>query len=89
MLAAGTVCFDDEEWTSSNVYANEDVIYAALKQFGRESVPSGIDFKEYNNYDIEDMTTAEADRAAVLLITIIPSVIAVAGVVVCIRRKYR
>ena len=89
VLAAGTVCFDDEEWTSSNVYANEDVIYAALKQFGRENVPSGIDFKEYNNYDIEDMTTAEADRAAVLLITIIPSVIAVAGVVVCIRRKYR
>ena len=89
VLACGTVAFDDAEWTNSNVYANKDVIYAALKQFGRENVPSGIDFKEYAKYDIEDMTTAEADRATILLISVIPTIFAIAGVVVCIRRKYR
>ena len=89
VLACGSVCFDDKEWTDSNVYANEDVIYAALSQFGRENVPSGIDFKEYAKYDIEDMTTAEAERATLLLITVIPSVFVVVGFVICIRRKYR
>ncbi len=89
VLAAGTVSFDDSQWTMSNVYANEDVIYAALKQFGRENVPSGIEFKEYANYDIEDMTTSEANSAALLLITVIPVTFAVVGLVICIRRKYR
>ncbi len=89
ILAAGTVSFDDDEWTKSNVYANEDVIYAALKQFGRENVPSGIDFKEYAKYEIEDMTTSDADQAAALLISVIPLTFAVVGFVICIRRKYR
>ena len=89
VLAANTVAFDDKEWTDSNVYANEDVIYAALKQFGRENVPSGINFKEYAKYDIEDMTTAEADRDTVILITVLPVLFSVVGFVICIRRKYR
>lgn len=89
VLCAGTVCFDDLEWTASNVYANEDVIYAALKQFGRENVPSGIGFKEYANYDIEDMTTSEADSWTVLLVTVLPVAFSVVGAVICIRRKYR
>ena len=89
VLAAGTISFDDDQWMVSNTYANEDVIYAALKQFGRENVPSGIDFKIYAKYDIEDMTTAEADTATVILVTALPLAFAVVGVVVIVRRKYR
>lgn len=89
VLAANTVSFEDDEWTKSNVYANKDVIYAALKQFGRENVPSGIDFKEYAKYDIEDMTTSNANTATVLLVTVLPLAFTVAGFVICIRRKYR
>ena len=89
VLAANTVSFEDDEWTKSNVYANKDVIYAALKQFGRENVPSGIDFKEYAKYDIEDMTTSNANTATVLLVTVLPLAFTVAGFDICIRRKYR
>lgn len=89
VLCANTVFFSDSAFIKSNVYANRDVIFAALKQFGRENVPSGIGFKEYANYDIEDMTTSEADSATVLLMTVLPISFAVVGFVICIRRKYR
>ena len=89
VLAAGTVSFDDDQWMVSNTYANEDVIYAALKQFGRENVPSGIDFKVYAHYDIEDMTTAEADTATIIMVAALPAAFAVVGLVIIIRRKYR
>ncbi len=89
VLCANTAMFCEDEWVASNTYGNNDVIYAALKQFGREKVPSGIDFKETANYDIEDMTTAEADSWSVILITVLPIAFAIVGTVVCIRRKYR
>ncbi len=89
ILCANTAMFCEDEWIVSNTYGNNDVIYATLKQFGREKVPSGIDFKETANYDIEDMTTAEADSWTVILITVLPISFAVFGTVVCIRRKYR
>ena len=56
---------------------------------GREKVPADIPFKEFANTKIEDMTSAEATRAAILLITVIPLVTAAAGIVVTTRRKYK
>ena len=89
VLCANTACFNDDAWILSNTYGNEDVIYAALKQFGREVVPSGIEFKETANYDIEDMTTSEANSWTVVLILTPTLIFAVLGTVVCIRRKYK
>ncbi len=89
VLCANTASFCDDEWIISNTYGNNDVIYATLKQFGREKVPSGIEFKETANYKIEDMTTAEADSWTVILVTVLPLAFAVVGTVICIRRKYR
>ena len=89
VLCANTVNFTATEFIASNTYANEDVIYATLKQFGRQSVPSGIDFKEYANYNIEDMTTADANTWTVILIATPALIFAIAGAVIVIRRKYR
>lgn len=89
VLCANTASFFDDSWIISNTYANEDVIYAALKQFGREFVPAGIEFKETANYKIEDMTTAEADSWTVILVSVLPLSFAIVGTVICIRRKYK
>jgi len=89
VLCANTASFYDDAWVVSNTYANEDVIYATLKQFGRENVPAGIDFKETANYKIEDMTTAEADSWTVILVSVLPLSFAIVGTVICIRRKYK
>ena len=89
VLAANTLCFSKKSYVESNVYANRDVIYAALKQMGHERVPIGIQFKIYNNNKIEDITTSQANTITTLLVTVLPAAIAVTGLVVCIRRKYK
>lgn len=89
VLAAGTRFFTSPDYLESNVYANENILYYALRVMGREKVPADIPFKEFANTKIEDMTSAEATRAAILLITVIPLITAAAGIVVTTRRKYK
>lgn len=89
VMAANTLGFTSNTYLESNAYANENILYYALRVMGREKVPCDIPFKEFAVTKIEDMTSAEAMRAAVLLITVIPICAAVCGVVVTTRRKYR
>ena len=89
VLAANTSYFTSADYLESNAYANENILYYALRVMGREKVPCDIPFKEFAVTKIENMTSAEAVRAAVLLITVIPICAAVCGVVVTTRRKFR
>ena len=89
VMAAGTKNFTADDYINSNTYGNKDIIYYALRMMGREKVPADIDFKVFATTEIENMTSAQAIRAAVLLITVLPVAFAVAGVVVITRRKYR
>ena len=89
VLAAATTRFTTGDYLNSNTYANEDIIYYALRVMGREKIPADIDFKEFSSTKIEDMTAAEAIRDTVLLVTVLPIAFAIIGVVITTRRKYR
>ena len=89
MLAAGTRFFTTADYLESNTYANEDILYYALRVMGREKVPADIDFKEFADTKIEDMTVAEATRDTILLVTVLPILTATVGIVITTRRKYR
>lgn len=89
VLAAGTRFFTTADYLESNTYANEDILYYALRVMGREKVPADIDFKEFADTKIEDMTVAEATRDTILLVTVLPILTAIVGIVITTRRKYR
>ncbi len=89
VLAAATTRFTTGDYLSSNTYANEDIIYYALRVMGREKVPADIEFKEFTSTKIENMTASEAIRDTVLLVTVLPIAFAVIGIVITTRRKYR
>lgn len=88
VLAAGTSDFTASQYLLSNVYANSDVLYACMRAFGKERVPADIDFKVFNDYDL-DITTAEANNWTYSLIIIMPVIIIGCCIVVSVRRKYR
>lgn len=88
VLAAGTSDFTASQYLLSNVYANSDVLYACMRAFGKERVPADIDFKVFNDYEL-DITTSEANNWTYGLIITMPVIILAASVVVSIRRKYR
>ena len=88
VMAFGSPSFADSAYLESNAFANEDVISAAMKATGRERVLAVLDLKPFDNSDIT-VTTAEANRYTVLNTLLIPVIIAVIGIVVTVRRKYR
>lgn len=88
VLAAGTSEFTSSAYLLSNVYANSDVLYACMRAFGKERVPADIDFKVFNDYEL-DITTAEATDWTVGLILTMPLITVAACIVVTVRRKYR
>lgn len=88
VIAAGTSNFTAFEYLSSNVYANEEILYSTLRATGREKVPAGIDFKVFKETKIEDMTTAEATRWTVGLVTVLPAAALLTGLYIVVRRKY-
>ena len=89
VMAAGTKFFTSADYLESNAYGNRDLMYYAFRVMGRENVPADIDFKVFAKTDIENMTAADAIRTTVLLVTLIPLAVAVCGVVIVTRRKYR
>jgi len=89
VLCTATSEFTAEKYINSNVYANKDILYSAFKLMGREFIPADIKFKVLESYEIENMTTAQANRWTVALVTVLPVIILATGAVVCLRRKFK
>ncbi len=88
VLATGSSNYTASQYLLSNVYANSDVLYACMRAFGKERVPADIDFKVFNDYDL-DITTKEATDWTIGLIVVMPLITLAACIVVTVRRKYR
>ena len=87
VLAAGTASFADDAYIGGRSYANRDIIFNAMKNFGRKTVPLDLDFKVFEDEGL-DITKAQANRLTVL-ITVVPSVIVFGvGIYVWTRRRY-
>ena len=89
VMLCGSTDFASDKYLYSNSYGNEDLLLSVFQMCGREPVPVGLDFKEFANYEIEEISTGDATKYTVAL-TVAPIVIALcAGVFVLVRRKNR
>ena len=89
VVLCGSTNFASEKYLYSNSYGNEDLLLSVFQMCGREPVPVGLDFKEFANYEIEEISAGDATKYTVAL-TVAPIVIALfAGVFVLVRRKNR
>ncbi len=89
VLCTATADFTNEKYINSNVYANKDILYSAFKLMGRDFIPADITFKVLESYEIEDMTTKQANAWTVVLVTVLPTVILLTGAVICVRRRFK
>ncbi len=89
VVLCGSTDFASDKYLYSNSYGNEDLLLSVFQMCGREPVPVGLDFKEFANYEIEEISTGDATKYTVAL-TVAPIVIALCtGVFVLVRRKNR
>ena len=87
VLAFGSPSFAAKDYLDSNAYANDDILAAAMKGVGRERVLASLNLKPFDKDDIT-ITTADATARTVRMTTILPLIIAVAGIVVITRRRH-
>ena len=87
LLALGTTMLPYVNYTEQPEYANREVITAAMSILSGEDTAYAIAEKVIPNESL-DLTTKEATQWTVILAVTLPSVIAVLGLVVNVRRRY-
>ncbi len=87
--ACGSVDFGNEDFINSNTYGNADLLLYSLHTMGKEFVPVELEFKVFDNTEIEGLTTAAADAYTWTLILVPPIIMFAVGTTVIVRRKYR
>ncbi|MBR6558198.1 MAG: Gldg family protein [Clostridia bacterium] len=85
VLACGSPYYTS--FLESTSYANEDILYSAIRAMGKEKVPADIDFKLISSEAL-DITEAEQTQWTWILILALPTVAAVCGIVIFVRRKH-
>lgn len=88
VLVSGTPSVIEKESIEKSVYKNRDIINSCLVAFGKKNVPVGIEYKEFEDYDL-DITVGQANAWTRAFIIIMPAATVIACVVVTVRRKYR
>ena len=87
VLAAGTKAFADKTYLNGNTYGNSDIIYAAMRAFGKEMVPVDLDMKVFDDQAL-DISLKQANAWTVVLVALLPTVVLTVGAVVLIRRRH-
>jgi len=87
VLAAGTSSFAEDKYIGSNSYGNRDIIFAAMKNFGKKTVPMDLSFKVFDNEAL-DITTKEATMWTVICTGFLPLIVLICGIAMFIRRKH-
>ncbi len=88
MVVCPSASFIDADYMNSNVYSNYEMILALIHSTSNVNVPVNLDFKAFADYEL-DITQSQATTTFVCLVTIMPILVAAAGVIVIIRRKNR
>jgi len=87
VLAAGTSTFADDKYIGSRAYGNRDIIFNAMKNFGKKTVPLDLDFKVFESTELS-ISKGDANRWTVVCTLVLPVIIAGVGIYVYARRRY-
>ena len=87
VMVGGTSMFADQTYLESNAYGNADILYAAMKAMGKETVPVGIDFRLFEDNSL-DITSQQANNWTIVLTAVVPALVLIGGFVVWIRRRH-
>lgn len=87
VLACGSTSFTSSSHLLSDAYANSDILYSAMRAMGREKIIADIKYKRFDKNELT-ITTSQANAWTVLFTAALPTLIAVWGVTVYVRRKH-
>lgn len=87
VYACGSKYLTDSDYIGQKAYGNSDVVFAMMRQMGRNQVPVDLKYKLFDNEALT-ITTSEATKWTVVLTVVLPLIFLVAGIAVWLRRKH-
>ena len=87
VMVVGSTDFANDDYLHNSAYMNSEVLYAAMRIMGKETVPNEIEHKYLEDESLE--ITQQAANNWTLAVTIIaPVIVFTLGIIVQIRRKH-
>lgn len=78
--------FIDDSFLVETKYPNEEIMYSLIHSTTAVNVPVNLDFKTFQNYDL-DISAAQQRTLFICLLTILPAITIGVGMVILVRRK--
>ena len=88
LVACTSTEFASQDKLQSAVLGNSRTITEIIRFMGRENAPADISFKSFSGTKIESLATSVANTYAIVLAAVPTAIVAIAGAVVLIRRKF-
>ncbi|MCQ2432760.1 MAG: GldG family protein [Clostridia bacterium] len=87
VLACSSANFCDSTYMAQKQYGNSDIIFSAMHEFGKDTVPVDIKFKVLDDMGLS-ISTQQANGWTVAIVAVVPIIMLVMGCAVYIRRKH-
>lgn len=87
VIVTGTTNFATNEYVGRKAYSNSDILYAAMKQTGKEKVPLDLDFKPFDDTEL-DITAKQATSWTIAIIAILPSIAVILCIIILTKRRH-
>ncbi|MBQ7982937.1 MAG: hypothetical protein IJ302_05165 [Clostridia bacterium] len=87
VLACSSADFGNSTYMAQRQYGNSDILFSAMRAFGKDNVPVDIDFKVLDDIGLS-ISTEQANGWTVAIVAIVPVVMLIWGTYVYIRRKH-
>lgn len=87
VLVCGSTQFASDDYLYNEAYANDEILYAAMRIMGKSTVPVGVKYKFLDDNKL-DITKEEANAWTLRVTLILPVIVLIAGAVIQIRRRH-
>jgi len=87
VMVSGSTDFASDNYLYSNAYSNSEILYAAMRVMGKETIPTNLAHKYLEDESL-DITQEAANNWTLAVSVILPVIVLGIGVYVQIRRKH-
>ncbi len=87
VMVTGSTEFASDAYLNNVTYANDEILYSAMRVMGKENIPTNLQHKYFHD-DALEITQKAANNWTIVVVAVVPMIVFGIGLFVQIRRKH-
>jgi len=87
VMVTGSTEFSSDAYLNNVTYANDEILYSAMRVMGKENIPTNLQHKLFHDEAL-NITQKAANNWTIVIVAVIPMIVFGIGLFVQIRRKH-